>query len=189
MGLFDFLFSKSKANKQSAFVLGKKFPLEGYNTLGDHTSILLNESSFDVVISLSNLSKQEKNAIGNSEFEVFVVATNLVPFIILRFGNVMKTDVTINIQKMNSGYREEWFASTNKSVRLFLLEGNNATLQCIRTFHFDDMEVIKGACRNQINLNKEDIDTHIKMVYQQITTEEMMRLAQVRFVVPKAICL
>ena len=96
MGIFDKMFSKLHGNEFSEFVIGKKFPLEGYNSLGDYIRIALNDTSFDVVISLSGLSVQEEKAIGDDEFEVYVAATDLVPFVIMKFGNVFRADMTIN---------------------------------------------------------------------------------------------
>lgn len=187
MDLLKALLSKLNNNKCTEYVLGEKFPLEGYNQLGDHISVALNENSFDVVISLSDLSEQEERAIGDKEFEVFVIAVNYIPFIIMKFGDVFKADMTINVQKTNPDFQNIWFNSDIETVKIFLLEGNDATLKCIRTITFENMDFVKSICKKQLKLSKTDIDEYINYVYQQVSIEQMMQFAQVHFVVPAAI--
>ena len=187
MDILKKILSQLKSNKCSEYIIDEKFPLEGYNHLGDHISVALDENSFDVVISLSNLSEQEKIAIAHNEFEIFVVATSFVPFIIIKFGNVFKADMTINIQKMDKDYHNIWFKSDIDTVKIFLLEGNDATLKCIRTFKFENMYFLKEICKKQLQLSKNQIDEYINYIYQNVSIEQMMQFAQVRFVVPTAI--
>lgn len=189
MGLFEKIYERFNSEKCSEFVLGKKFPWKGYDIPGDHINVALFETSFDVVISLCNLSEQEKNAIGKKEFEVFITATEKVPFIIMKFGEVFKADMTINLMKMDSDFHDIWFKSSLDKVRIFLLEGNDATLQSIRTFNFLYTDFIKDICRNQQNFSKEEIDAHISNVYQQIPIDYLIQHAQAHFVVPAAITL
>ena len=186
MGYFENLFKHIRNKDIEVLAIGEKFPWKGYNDLGDHVSVALNEASFDIVISMSNLSEQELSAIGVEQFEVFVAASEVVPFIVLKFGDVFKVDVTINIHKMDELFRELWFNSDNDSVRIFLLEGSNATLKCIRTFSFDQMESIRNVCKKQLTTTKENVDSEIDMIYQQVSLEQIMEIAPVRFVVPSA---
>lgn len=187
MGIFDKVFSKLHGNEFSEFVIGKKFPWEGYNSPGDYIRVALNDTSFDVVISLTGLSVQEERAICDDEFEVYVAATNLVPFVIMKFGNVFKADMTINIHKMNSEFQNIWFQSDVDKVRIFLLEGNDATLKCIRSFKFENINFLKSVCKKQLGVSKADVDSHINAAYQQYPIEKMMQAAQVNFSVPAAI--
>lgn len=187
MGIFDKMFSKLHRHEFSEFVIGRKFPLEGYNSLGDYIRVALNNTSFDVVISLSGLSVQEEKAIGDDEFEVYVAATDLVPFVIMKFGNVFKADMTINIHKMNSEFRDTWLRSDVDTVRIFLLEGNDATLKCIRSFKFETIDFLKSVCGKQLTVSKADVDSHINAAYQQFPIEKMVRAAQVKFTVPASI--
>lgn len=189
MGLFSKLFSNKNTKSVQEFVLGEKFPLEGYNSLGDHANIALQESSFDIVISLTGLSDAEIEAIGDDEFDVYVAATDMVPFIVLKFGSTFKVDLTLNILKMKEEFMDSWFKSPNETVRLFLLEGGDGTLKCIRTFRFEHMKDIKYVCRKQLNATKMEIDNHIKSIYNQVNIEGLMMAAQVKFVVPAALSL
>lgn len=177
----------TQQNKVPQFILGEIFPLEGYNSLGDHINVALNETSFDVVISLSGLSSLEESAIGDDSFDVYVTATTLVPFVIIKFGNVFKADMTINLLKMQQEYLQNWLNSKNDMVRIFLLEGNDATLKCIRTFCFENIGFIKEICKKQLIYSKSDIDEHIQALYQQYTIEQLMQAAQVKFTVPESI--
>ena len=159
--------------------------MKGYNSIGDHINVALNETSFDVVIHLTGLSSLEENAIGDEPFDVYVTATTLVPFIIIKFGNVFKADMTINLQKMKQEYLQNWLNSKDDMVRIFLLEGNDATLKCIRTFSFENIGFIKEICKKQLIYSKSDIDDHIQTLYQQYTIEQLMQAAQVKFTVPE----
>ena len=182
MGLFDKLTKFMRINNEIlVYEIGEKFPMEGYNSLGDHISVALNSSSFDVVISLTGLSEQEKKAIKDDEFEVYIAATKLVPFIILKFGDVFKTDMTINIKKMNPNILNIWFESNVDTVNIFLLEGNDATLQCIRPFKFEHMDILKSICKKQLKNTMEEIDSHINAVYQEYSIDEIMQDAKVKF--------
>lgn len=187
MGIFDKVFSKLHGNGSSEFVIGRKFPLEGYNSFGDYIRVALNDTSFDVVISLSGLSVQEEKAIGDDEFDVYVAATDLVPFVIMKFGNIFKADMTINIHKMNSEFRETWLRADVDTVRIFLLEGNDATLKCIRSFKFENIDFLKSVCVKQLAVSNADVDSHINAAYQQFPIEKMVQAAQVKFTVPAAI--
>ena len=182
MGLFDKLTKFMRINNEIlVYEIGEKFPMEGYNSLGDHISVALNSSSFDVVISLTGLSEQEIKAIEDDEFEVYIAATKLVPFIILKFGDVFKTDMTINIKKMNPNILNIWFESNVDTVNIFLLEGNDATLQCIRPFKFEHMDILKSICKKQLKNTMEEIDSHINAVYQDYSIDEIMQAAKVKF--------
>lgn len=182
MGLFDKLTKFMRINNEIlVYEIGEKFPMEGYNSLGDHISVALNSSSFDVVISLTGLSEQEIKAIEDDEFEVYIAATKLVPFIILKFGDVFKTDMTINIKKMNPNILNIWFESNVDTVNIFLLEGNDATLQCIRPFKFEHMDILKSICKKQLKNTMEEIDSHINAVYQEYSIDEIMQAAKVKF--------
>ena len=182
MGLFDKLTKFMRINNEIlVYEIGEKFPMEGYNSLGDHISVALNSSSFDVVISLTGLSEQVKKAIKDDEFEVYIAATKLVPFIILKFGDVFKTDMTINIKKMNPNILNIWFESNVDTVNIFLLEGNDATLQCIRPFKFEHMDILKSICKKQLKNTMEEIDSHINAVYQEYSIDEIMQDAKVKF--------
>ena len=182
MGLFDKLTKFMRINNEIlVYEIGEKFPMEGYNSLGDHISVALNSSSFDVVISLTGLSEQEIKAIEDDEFEVYIAATKLVPFIILKFGDVFKTDMTINIKKMNPNILNIWFESNVDTVNIFLLEGNDATLQCIRPFKFEHMDILKSICKKQLKNTMEEIDSHINAVYQEYSIDEIIQAAKVKF--------
>lgn len=178
--------NSTPSNNIQEFALGKKFPMEGYNSLGDHINVALNETSFDVVISLTGLSSLEESAIGDQAFEVYVTATTFVPFIIIKFGNVFKADMTINLLKMKQKYQQNWLSSRNDTVRIFLLEGNDATLKCIRTFHFENIGYIKDVCKKQLTYSKSDIDEHILSLYQRYTIEQLMQAAQIKFTVSES---
>lgn len=175
------------SNNTQEFILGEKFPMKGYNSIGDHINVALNETSFDVVISLTGLSSLEESAIGDETFDVYVTATNLVPFIIIKFGSVFKADMTINLLKMKQEYQQIWLNSRNDTVRIFLLEGNDARLKCIRTFHFENIDYIKDVCKKQLIYSKSDIDEHIQSLYQRYTIEQLMQGAQVKFTVPECV--
>lgn len=106
---------------------------------------------------------------------------------IIKFGNVFKADMTINLLKMKQKYQQNWLSSRNDTVRIFLLEGNDATLKCIRTFRFENIGYIKDICKKQLTHSKSDIDEHIQTLYHRYTIEQLMQAAQIKFTVPESI--
>lgn len=88
---------------------------------------------------------------------------------------------------MRHEYQQNWLNSRNDTVRIFLLEGNDATLKRIRTFRFENIGYIKDVCKKQLLHSKSDIDEHIQSVYQQYTIEQLMQATQVKFTVPESI--
>ena len=88
---------------------------------------------------------------------------------------------------MNSEFRDTWLRSDVDTVRIFLLEGNDATLKCIRSFKFENIDFLKSVCGKQLAVSKADVDSHINAAYQQFPIEKMVRAAQVKFTVPVAI--
>lgn len=88
---------------------------------------------------------------------------------------------------MKQEYQQIWLNSRNETVRIFLLEGNDAKLKCIRAFRFENIDYIKDVCKKQLIYSKSDIDEHIQSLYQRYTIEQLMQAAQVKFTVPECI--
>ena len=175
--------------QNNEFIIGDKFPWKNYNTPGEHTYAVPNEDCMDIVISLPNLSMQEESAIGDEEFEVYVAMTKCLPVIILKFGNTFRADMTLNVLKIKQEYINRWFLSRDNLVRIFLLEGNDATLQCMRTFEFKHFDKVRNVCKNQMDKTSESIDAHIKDVYSQFTLDMLMMASDFHFKVPAALVL
>ena len=81
-------------------VLGEIFPLKKYIQPVDFTSAILTASSFDVIISLTDLTEREEYAIADEAFDVYIVDTDNGPFVVFKFGDELKFDFSLNILMM-----------------------------------------------------------------------------------------
>ena len=166
-------------------VLGEPFPMKQYVQPGDFTRAFFTASSFNVIISLTNLTKKEESLIADKEFDIFIVDTDYGPFIVFRFGKELSFDFSLNIQKMNQSSVSIWLNSPDQAVTLYLLEGSDSSVKAIRLVHFEKMREIKESCVHQLNKTKEEIDFIIQMVNTRTSITDLIEEAQFHFVVPK----
>lgn len=181
------LFGMAAKSSPSEIILGEKLPWPEYQKTGDYSTVVLNEDSFDVIISLCNLSEQEEYAIADEAFTVYITETEYAPFLVFKFGDVFKCDLTINLKKMNPDVVEYWFKSTSNNVTLYLLEGTTAEVRAVRMVPFMEMSALKQTCMSQFNRSKEEIDSYIHQTYNTRSVGELMSSASIRFDVPESI--
>ena len=165
--------------------LGEPFPMKQYVQPGDFTRAFFTASSFNVIISLTNLTKKEESLIADKEFDIFIVDTDYGPFIVFRFGKELSFDFSLNIQKMNQSSVSSWLNSPDQAVTLYLLEGSDSSVKAVRLVHFEKMREIKESCVHQLNKTKEEIDSIIQMVNTRTSITDLIEEAQFHFVVPK----
>lgn len=189
MGLFDFLSKKKKTNDLLEDIpvvsLGKPFPWKQYIQPGDFTSAILTATSFDVVISLTGLTKQEENAMADEAFDVYIVDTDYGPFIVFQFGPNLRFDFSLNIHKMKRDAISSWLQNSGETIKLYVLEGKNSVVKAIRFVPFKKMYDLKVSCMRQLDKTKEEVDEFIYGVYNQYSITDLIRNAQSHFVVPK----
>ena len=165
-----------------SFTLGEPFP-KGFQIVpGDYSRAMMSEESFDIVISLSDLTKEEKTAILNGVIHVALYFYGCVPFVVLNFGGIFKCDVSLNVMKMRSTWlRAGWCQSDSTTVRLFLLEGTSTVVRGIRFVEMQGMDMIREAGEEQLSYSVEEVDEVIQNAMATVSLERMIDEADVRF--------
>ncbi len=175
----------SSHSKVDNFILGEVFPWKDYAHPGDFVVPVLNEKSFDLVVSLPNCTAQEIDAVAHEDVSIYVMETELAPLMLFQFGTQLRVDSSLNILKMKKSYRTLWLddKSSPQHIRVFLLEGTDATLLAIRLLSFDGIDYVKSLCVPQTRYLKEDIDAYLLSIQQQYNLNDIQHLAKRIFVI------
>lgn len=171
-------------NPLNEIVLGKKFPLKKYIRPGDFTSAILTASSFDVIISLTDVTEQEEHAIADEEFDIYIVDTDYGPFMVFKFGENLKFDFSLNIHKMEQKSIPGWLQNPDETIHIYVLEGSNSVVKAIRYVPFVEMYNLKVSCMRQLSKGKASVDAFIQNVYARYSIPDLIRNAQYHFTVP-----
>lgn len=163
------------------FEIGKRFPVERYCVLGDHYHAVPTETSFDVVVSISDLTQDEITSFADLELTVDLFEFEDVPFIVLNFSDALKIEVSMNVLKIKAEYREYWLNEPNNTVHLYLLEGTDATLQALRTENMPIVEAVKTICANQLTKTIEEVDNVIRVVDSNVHINQMIENSHYRW--------
>ena len=165
-------------------VLGERFPLTKYIQPGDFTSAFLTASSFDVIISLTDLTEEEEYAIADEEFDVYIVDTEFGPFVVFQFRNDLRFDFSLNIHKMDQAGIPAWLQNPDETVRIYVLEGNDSVVKAVRFVPFKRMYDLKVSCMRQLGKSKSEVDAFIHQVYAQYSIPDLIKNARYHFTVP-----
>jgi hypothetical protein len=155
------------------FRLGEKFPWPEYSYTGKHVTTVINNLSFDLVISMCGLKFKEKRAVAAELPVISIFIYKSIPFFIINFGDVVISQVSINVLKMKEEILERWFDSDYDVIRCFLLEGHNGTLQAYTTITFPYMKELKRLLKIQLSLDSQQIDHIIDEAVSKYTIYEM----------------
>ena len=180
LNIFRNLF-KSKIEE---YVIGAPFPWSEYAVKNVETiRPALNTESFDIVISLADISKQEMDAFCHKKATLSIKDIAGIPFMVLDFDGILKVDFTLNIMKMNEEYRELWLNMKEPSydIKVFLIEATTTNLMAMRTCPFDDMNYIREICSPQVNLKKEQIDSLIAMHQRIYDVNALIQMAEKKY--------
>lgn len=182
-----FCFSYLRAAFKSLFgsevdelVIGKPFPWRGYAVKGEERMLPdLNSEGFDLFISLSHISMEERIAFCNEDIKLFVKAISGVRFIIAVFGDVLACDFALNIQKLKKGYNELWVKRTESDyvMRMFLVDADTTNLLAVRTCMLEDMGYFRSICTAQLHMFIEQVDSVIREVKSRYSMGELVRMA------------
>lgn len=155
--------------------LGCKLPWPQYHKTGDYSTVMIVPKGISIIISLTNLSEQEIKAIGDDAFDMYLCPIECIPFLVLKFGDVFKTDLTINVMKVYTEQQlADWLNCNEKTIELYLLEGSDATLKCIRYFDYPHMDMVRKICKHQQNYTAVNIDNTIQYVYEKISVDGLI---------------
>lgn len=172
-------------NLLDVIVLGEEFPNKEYIKPGDFTTAVLNESSFDVIISLTDITEQEERAIADEAFDIYIIDTESGPFMVFQFGKNLKFDFSLNILKMDQTKIPGWLQNPEETICIYVLEGSNSVVKAIRYVPFTKMYDLKVSCMRQMGKEKAEIDAFIQSVYARYSIPDLIRNASCHFTVPE----
>lgn len=145
----------------TSYSLSRPFPDERYISSVDCVVPRLMTHSFDVIITLENLTFEERKAMICDKFYVSIFVHKQIPHIVFDFG-IYKFSVSINIQKINSVGKQDWVYDQEDTVTLYLLEPVSGNIVNFRMFKFPLMSELKYLLRLQLVHSKETIDSRAK---------------------------
>lgn len=156
----------------TSYSLGRPFPDERYISLQDSVVSRITPHSFDVIVTLDNLTFEERKAMVCGKFHVSIFVHKQIPHIVLDFGGY-KCNVSINIQKINSVDKQDWVYDEETTVTLYLLEPVTGNIINFRMLNFPLMTELRYLLRLQLPLTKEAIDVRTKEAEQLYSIQEM----------------
>lgn len=155
-----------------SYSLGHPFPDERYISSEDRVAPRITPHSFDVIVTLDNLTDEERKALVCDKFHVSIFVHKQIPHIIFDFG-VYKFNVSINIQKINSVNKQDWVYDEETAVTLYLLEPVTGNIINFRMLNFPLIQELKYLLRLQLPLTKETIDSRAKEAEQLYSIQDM----------------
>lgn len=156
-----------------SYTIGQPFPDKHYISPGDCVVSRITPHSFDIVMTLTNITPEEKKAIISDKFYVSLFIHKQIPHIVFDFG-VYKCNVAINIQKIRQVPINDWLKDEEDSIILYLLEEETGKILGMRICKFPLMTELKYLSRLQKGLTKEVIDTRIFDGESMNTVQEML---------------
>ncbi len=156
-----------------SYSLGEPFPEKRFISDRDGISVRITPQSFDIVMTLTNITSDERSAIVSEKFYASLFVFKQIPQIVFDFG-VYKCNVTINIQKINSTTLNHWLESDEETIILYLLEEVTGKIMNIRFCPFPLMKELKYLLRLQIPLSKEAIDSRIHEGESLYSVQDML---------------
>ena len=157
-----------------SYTLGQPFPEKRCISDSDRVMPRITPHSFEIVITLTNLTPEEKKAIISDRFYVSLFVYKQIPYIVLDFG-IYKCNVSINIQKIRQVPINEWLKDEEDSIVLYLLEEVTGKILGIRLSGFPLMTELKYLLRLQQMLSKEEVDIRISEGESINTIQEMLK--------------
>lgn len=131
------------------------------------------DNSFDLVMSLIAYSYDEECAILYDEFQFGYLASDHGPYLLFNFNNVISYAKHLNVWFLEEQDRIKWINSPGNKIRIFLLNGEDATLVGIREFETTKLNDIKALASFQLNKNALDIEAFFKTVVEQHSFEQL----------------
>ena len=158
--------------ENTSYAIGKPFPDDRYISPEDCVTTRITPHSFDVIITLNNLTFEERKAIACKKFYVSIFVHKQIPHLVFDFG-AYKFNVSINIQKIHSVNKQDWVYDEETSVTVYLLEPGSGNIINFRILDFPLMTELKYMLRLQLPLPKETIDNRIIEAEQIYSVQEM----------------
>ncbi|MBD5337649.1 MAG: hypothetical protein HDR98_00820 [Bacteroides sp.] len=155
------------------YSLGQSFPDKHYISSRDCVKPRTTPHSFEIIMTLSNLSREEKKAIISDKFYVSLFVYKQIPYVVFDF-NIYKCNVAINIQKIRQVPMNEWLKAEEESIVIYLLEEVSGRILGIRLCKFPLMTELKYLLCLQKRLSREVIDNRISEGESINTVQDML---------------
>jgi hypothetical protein len=151
--------------------------IEPFNGM-DVTRVDMNEDSFDIIIGMSKLTKEEINGfLGKIELGLFVA--NNIPFIYVATSQIT-VDMSINIMKMKEAYIDDWLNGTSDVVKMIIVDSDDMKLKALRIIKLPFLKQIREILRLQLPYSHEMLDAFIADAMDKYTTRQMKDLAIIK---------
>ncbi len=165
--------------------LGEPFPDKRYAVPGDHTTPILTPDSFQILQSLTHLTRGEIRAFSEATIEVYLFPYKCIPYLVFHYGGMFRSEIAININKLRADYIDVWLSSEEETVEAFLLEGTTTCVQAVRTFRFPFMARMKEILKGQRGMPSGTIDRTIMEGRSIFSVDAMVRRAEASATIPK----
>lgn len=168
-----------------SYIVGQKFPHNNYLNKGNIFTLMLNDTSFDLVGVLSGISKQEIEDWQKGSFTLYLYHANDIPFLCVSF-KYFQFDVSFNILKMvEEDYINFWIENEANAVSMFLVEEKTGIIKAMRMvgISYDIANRIKEICKKQKEnyKNYKEVDYKIQSIMELIPTKTMIKNAELSY--------
>ena len=158
------------------FKVGKRFPLEKYLKLGDGAIAMFNDHSFDIILLINSLSKDEISELRSGPLTISLYENLNVPFLILSNKHFC-IDLTLKICHFPQWKQDLWLGSEGSLVNIFTVDTKNGVLQSVRSLGLQFMEEIRVILKKQTRMSAIDVDSIITENMARLSAYQMLNLS------------
>ena len=132
------------------YKVGERFPHSQYLNYGEITVSVFNDTFFDILSCLYDLSGKEIKIFQNGDFQFSMFTFEGVPFICINFsGADLSFDLSLDITKLSAVQQENWLNSDSNVINMFLVDAESGILKAMRTFTIKFSEDIRDILEEQ----------------------------------------
>lgn len=160
------------------YKVGERFPHSQYLNYGEITVSVFNDTFFDILSCLYDLSGKEIKIFQNGDFQFSLFTFEGVPFICINFiGADLSFDLSLDITKLSAVQQENWLNSDSNVINMFLVDAESGILKAMRTFTIKFSEDIRDILEEQSAFESGKVGEIIRRVNTQFTTDYMIKNA------------
>ena len=156
--------------------VGELFPHEQFCTGKEQYVAIVTNSFFNVLMSLSRISKKEKELFTNGTLSAYLFERKDIPFLVLDFGEGFSIDMSIDASLFDEEFRRKWMASESNLITLFLVEASTGKLEAMRMVAVGFADEFREICSR--HAGRTDIERQVRLIHTAFTTREMMEHAR-----------
>jgi len=168
------------------FKVGKRFPLEKYLKLGEGAVAMFNDHSFDIILLINNLAKDEISEIRSGPLTISLYENQNVPYLIISNKHIC-CDLTLKICHFPQLKQDVWLDSEGSLVNIFTVDTKNGGLQSIRSLGLQFMEEIRTILKKQTRMSAIDVDSIISENMARLSAFQMLNSSSASQTLPSFI--